>query len=283
MLLKREDVHELGSFKWRGALPMLGWYRDQGATRLVTSSTGNHGAAAAWAAGKVGLEMIVFVPEGASDRKLELLRAWGATVRVEGVDLDATKDVARDYSKAAGAPFFEDGAERLQYTGYESIADEIIDQLGSPPGTVIVPVGNGALLAGVGTGLARRSAMTHRVGAVPKEAPVMALSVAAGEAIECDRCNTFADGLSVRVAIPQAVEALTTASDELVLVSERAIAVAIGRYAGAGLRVEGAGAASLAALDQLRSPGPVVVIVTGGNIDDDLHGRAVNDPTTFPP
>jgi threonine dehydratase len=116
---------------------------------------------------------------------------------------------------------------------------------------------------------------------VAKEAPVMALSWEAGRPVECSRCATFADGLAVRVAIPRACEALRGAADRMVQVSERAIARAVGEMSRAGLRVEGAAAAAFAALP-LVDRDPVVLIVTGRNIDDDLHRRAVEHSESFP-
>ena len=77
----------------------------------------------------------------------------------------------------------------------------------------------------------------------------MALSVAAGRPVECDRCATFADGMAVRVAMPLAVEELVELGTPFVEVSERAIARAVGAFAAAGIRVEGSAAAALAALD----------------------------------
>src|SRR5215471_21558995 len=82
--LKREDGHELGAFKWRGALPVLEEYGSRGASGVVTASTGNHGAATAWAAGRVGIAATVFVPEGASRVKVERIRSLGAEVRETG-------------------------------------------------------------------------------------------------------------------------------------------------------------------------------------------------------
>ena len=93
--LKREDLHELGSFKWRGALPTLREYRTQrGASSFVTASTGNHGAATAWAANELGMRAVVFAPENTSDTKLSRMRALNADVRLTGTDLDAAKNTA---------------------------------------------------------------------------------------------------------------------------------------------------------------------------------------------
>ena len=95
--------------------------------------------------------------------------------------------------------------------------------------------------------------------------------------------STFADGLAVRVAVPLAVEELVRLGTPFVEVSERAIALAVGAFAAAGLRVEGSAAAALAALGVVEQPeGPIVLIVTGRNIDDELHRRAVEQPDSFP-
>jgi threonine dehydratase len=278
LLLKREDQHELGAFKWRGALPALERYRDAGAKAVVTASTGNHGAATAWAAQRTGVRAIVYVPEQASRSKLELLERLGAEVRHAGVDVDEAKDAARAHAEDDGLPFFEDGAEPAQFGGYAAIGEEIREQLGERPALTVVPVGNGALLIGVARGLGGGA-----LGVVSKEAPVMALSVAAGRPVECDLSGTFADGMAVRVAVPLAVEELVRLGTPFVQVSERAIAEAVGAYAAAGIRVEGSSGAALAALGEVDPPdGPVVLIVTGHNIDDDLHRRAVEEPQSFP-
>jgi threonine dehydratase len=85
------------------------------------------------------------------------------------------------------------------------------------------------------------------------------------------------------VAVPLAVDELVSLGTPFVQVSERSIATALGTFAAAGLRVEGSAAAGLAALEQIEPPtGAVVVVVTGHNIDDDLHRRAVEDPNSFP-
>jgi threonine dehydratase len=191
--------------------------------------------------------------------------------------------MARTEATERGLPFFEDGAERAQYDGYAAIGDEILDQLEEQPGAVIVPVGNGALLGGIGLAVCRRSPDTHRVGVAAKEAPVMVESWEAGKALTSSRCATIADGLAVRVAIPLAVEVLGEVASHMLLVSERGIAQALAAYADAGIRVEGAAAASLAAVSKLDDLGePLVLVVTGRNIDEDLLSRAREQPETFP-
>jgi threonine dehydratase len=295
LYLKREDVHELGAFKWRGALPALEKYRADGADAVVTASTGNHGAATAWAAERLGMRAIVFVPDGASAAKVALLEDLGAKLHAVGADLDASKDLAREHAAANDLPFFEDGAEPAQFDGYRAIGEEIGEQLherlGHPIRRVMVPIGNGALAIGVGR------AGGDVMGVVAKEAPVMALSLAAGHPVDCDRAATFADGMAVRVAIPLAVSELWSLMMPVFTVSERAIAFGVRDYDAVGIRAEGAAGAALAGFrnmgfgrtDDPNSPlevppdeHPAVVIVTGRNIDHDLHRRCVESPYSFP-
>src|SRR5262245_29363661 len=281
--LKREDVHELGAFKWRGALPTIAAYKERGASAVVTASTGNHGAAVAWASRQLGLRAMVYAPAGASLAKLALIDGLGAEVRLAGTDLDFAKDEGKRFAAETQIPFFEDGVEPTQYEGYGAIAEEIVDQLPEPPSAVVVPVGNGALIGGIGRALNRRSPGTLVIGVAANEAPVMAQSWEAGHPVECDRMATFADGLAVRVAIPEAVAMLDRVVDRMVTVSEREMAYAVGAFARSGIRVEGAAASALAALPRLSDiEGPVIAVVTGRNIDDELYRRAVEQPESFP-
>jgi threonine dehydratase len=281
--LKREDEHELGAFKWRGALPAMQAFRDAGAAAVVTASTGNHGAASAWAAARLGMRAIVYAPEGSTRAKLDLIERHGGEIRIFGADFDLAKNEAERVAGAEGMPFFADGAEAAQYGGYAAIADELLDQLDAPPGAVVVPVGNGALLGGIGLRLAELAPETLRVGVVAAAAPVMAQCWEAGRVVAAGADPTIADGLAVRVAIPYAVHVLERAAQRMVRVDEREMATAMGALAGAGVRVEPSGAAALAALPQVEdADGPVILIVTGRNVDEALYRRAVDDPGSFP-
>ena len=277
--LKREDVHELGMFKWRAALPVVRELAAEGHGTVVTSSTGNHGAAVAWACREFGSHAIVFVPPRTTERKLALLDDLGADVRVAGADLDDAKHDAKVWARSEGLPFFEDGAEPLQYEAYRAIGDEILAQLESPPVAVVTPIGNGALAGGVGAAVGTRAL---RVGVVTKEMPVMAESVEAGHPVEVGPGSTIADGLAVRVAIPLAVERLRETVDRWVRVSEREIAEALVACHDAGVEVEPSSAAAVAAARTLETSGPEALIITGRNLDPAVLARARTDPGSFP-
>jgi threonine dehydratase len=276
--LKREDEHQLGAFKWRGALATI---EARTPEVVVTASTGNHGAATAWAARRAGARAIVYVPEEASAAKVALIEAQGAELRRAGVDMDEAKAAAKELADREGWFFFEDGAEPAQFDGYAAIGDELLDQLTEPPGSVVVPVGNGALAIGVFRAIAAGAPSTERVAVSAAGAPAMLESWLAGRPIESDRSATFADGLAVRVAIPLAVAELNPLVQRFELVTERELAGAVGAYAEVGIRVEGAAAAPLAVALRETLPRPVVLIVTGRNIDDGLWRRAVETPDSF--
>jgi len=279
--LKREDLHQIGSFKWRGALPVVRRLATERNAAVVTASTGNHGAAVSWACREVGIDAVVFAPHGASATKLALLARLGADIHLAGDDLDEAKERAHAFAQAANLPYFEDGAEPLQYNAYEAIGEELVAQAPTLPQAVVIPVGNGALAGGVGRAVGRLAPEALRVGVVAKNMPVMADSFDNGAAVPPRGSDTIADGLAVRVAIPLAVERLSGALDRVVRVSERAMAAALVRCLESGLRVEAAAAAAVAALDQLGERGLTIVVSTGRNVDERLLDRARSDTGSF--
>jgi threonine dehydratase len=273
--LRREDEHELGAFKWRGALAAL---EEKRPAVVVTASTGNHGAATAWAAARVGARAVVFVPVGASRAKVALIEAQGADLHFEGTDMDEAKAAAQAHAAETGAFFFEDGAEPAQFEGYARIGHELLDDLAEQPAAVVVPVGNGALAIGVFRALAERAPETQRIAVSAAEAPAMYESWRAGRPVDSDRSSTFADGLAVRVAIPLAVRELNPLVQRFELVSEAELEAGVRRYAEQGIRVEGAAAAPLAVALREELPRPLVLIVTGRNVDDALYNRILTRP-----
>jgi threonine dehydratase len=197
----------------------------------------------------------------------------GAELRVAGADLDEAKAAARAYADDAGAFFFEDGAEPAQFDGYAQIGHDLLDDLAELPAAVVVPVGNGALAIGVFRVLALRAPETQRSAVSAAAAPAMYGSGRAGRPLDSERSATIADGLAVRVAIPLAVRELNPLVQRFELVSEAELEAAVRRYAEHGIRVEGAAAAPLAVAMREELPRPLVLIVTGRNVDDALYNR----------
>jgi threonine dehydratase len=267
--LKREDEHQLGAFKWRGALATLEARKPD---VVVTASTGNHGAATAWAARRAGTRAIVFVPERASAAKLALIEQQGAELRYVGADVDEAQDAARELAEREGWFFFEDGAEPAQFDGYAQIGRELLDEL-PEPAAVVLPVGNGALAIGVFRTLAECAPAAQRIAVAAAEAPAMYESWRAGAPVDSDRCATFADGLAVRVAIPLAVRELNPLIHRFELVGEDELEAAVRAYAKHGIRAEGAAAAPMALAAREELPRPLVLIVTGRNVDDAVYHR----------
>ncbi|MGH3109743.1 MAG: pyridoxal-phosphate dependent enzyme [Gaiellaceae bacterium] len=282
--LKREDLSELGMFKWRAALPVVEALLDSRGESVVTASTGSHGAAVAWACRQLGKRAVVFAPPGVTPPKLALMESLDADLRIAGRDLDEAKEAGVAWAGAEGLPFFEDGAEPLQYEAYRAIGDEILDQMPVAPTGVVIPIGNGALAGGVAAALSRRAPAVVRVGVVADSMPVMAESYEAGEPVTAPFGETIADGLAVRVAIPLAVERLHEALDGLIRVSERSIAEALVACHDAGVAIEPSAAVALAAVraqPDLMGDGPLVLVMTGRNFDPAVLERARRDPDSF--
>ncbi len=152
------------------------------------------------------------------------------------------------------------------------------------PRAVVIPIGNGALAGGVGAALGTRSPGTLRVGVVAREMPVMAASYEAGAVVDVPAGATIADGLAVRVAIPLAVERLNAAVDLMLRVSERSIAAALVTCHDADVLVEASAAAALAAIrhrPDLAVEGPVVLVMTGRNVDPGVVVRARTSLDSF--
>jgi threonine dehydratase len=246
VLCKVETVNPIRSFKGRGCDYLLGKLGGSHGP-LVTASAGNFGQGVAYAARARGVPVIVYAAETASSLKVERMRALGADVRLVGHDLDAAKQVARAWAAAKGYRFVEDGREPEIAAGAGSIAVELC-RWPEPIDAVIVPVGNGALGAGVGTWFKAHSPATRIIGVVAEGAPAMLLSWRASGQIATGSAETIADGIAVREPVPEAVARLVGVVDEMIAVDDSTIVAAM-RLAleTLGLVVEPAGAAGLAA------------------------------------
>lgn len=247
VLLKVETVNPIRSFKGRGT---DFYFRSLTSTpkTLVTASAGNFGQGLAWAARARGVALDVFAATSANPLKVARMRDLGATVYLAGRDFDDAKEHARVHAERGGLPFVEDGRELSIAEGAGSIAVELT-AWPEPITTVVIPLGNGALLGGIGTWFRHASPATRIVGVCAAGAPAMRDSLRAGKAIQTPEANTIADGIGVRIPVPEALDYLSPVVDEVVLVSEVALRQAMSIVeAETGLIAEPAGAAGIAAI-----------------------------------
>lgn len=279
---KVETLNPIRSFKGRGASWFI--HANVGDLRqpLVTASVGNFGQGLAYTARAAGLPLTVFASRNANPVKIQAMSALGARVVQAGEDFDEAKIAAADHAQSAGARLVVDGAEPTIAEGAGTIALELTNQhVGTPLDAVLVPVGNGALITGMGTWLKAFWPTTTVIGVVAAGAPSMALSWRAQKPVETAVTDTFADGLAVRVPIPYALDVMRETVDDVVMVDDSAIGRAmrlIHRHF--GLVSEPAGAAGVAALlaDPTRFSGQALgTVLCGANVQSELFRTWVFD------
>ncbi|HEU4664588.1 MAG TPA: pyridoxal-phosphate dependent enzyme [Dokdonella sp.] len=274
MLAKVETANPIGSFKGRGADAFVATALARNEA-VVCASAGNFGQGLARACLRRGHACTVFVSRAANPLKVEALRRFGADVRIAGDDFDAAKDAARAHAWALGLRFVEDGAEPAIAAGAGTIALELAASRVFD--AITVPLGNGALLAGIGSALRRRAPAVEIVAVVANAAPAMKHSLREGRVVETPDAPTIADGIAVRVPIARSLDLLRRCCDDVVGVGESHLLDAIVLlHRHLGLVVEPAGAAGVAAVlaDPQRYAGRrVATVVCGANLAAPLRAR----------
>jgi len=269
--LKLENRQHTGSFKLRGAtnglMTLTPEQRDMG---CVAASSGNHGAAVAYAMRELGLSGLIFVPEQTSTAKVDAIRSYGGEVRFFGTDGLDTEQEARAYAAREGMYYVSPYNDESVVAGQGTCGIEIAKQLPDVDAAVIA-VGGGGLISGIGSVLKQHNPDLHLVGCQPEASAVMAHSVAAGRLLDMPSEATLSDGTAGGIE-PDAItfELCQALVDEFVLVSEEQIASAMREYMAAEEdRIEGAAGVAIAALlarkDDVKGR-KVVVIICGGNI-----------------
>lgn len=270
--LKDETSNPIGCFKGRGAefFTELAVQRGERGP-WVCASAGNFGLALAHACSKRGIQLTVFVAEGANAMKVQAIARYGTNIVRGGCDFDEAKAAARASAFASGARFVEDGAEPEISEGAGTIALEILAR--EQPDVIVVPLGNGALLAGIGRWTKANAPRVEVIGVCSAEARVMfdvLTNRAASSGSESATAHTIADGIAVRVPVAAAVDDLRSLVDDVILVRDEDLIAAMRLlYAREGLMREPAAVAGLAALacnpDRFRGR-RVVTILTGRNL-----------------
>ena len=275
VFVKYEFLNSVRSFKIRGALNLAHTLvNSKSVSRVITVSTGNHGAAMAFACRQYNLPLTVGVPVNCDKSKLELIRQFGGELEMIGRDLDETKELLQQRPLSPDTLFIEDGSCPEIVAGTSTIGSEIGQELPNVE-VVIVPVGNGALIGGVGAALKEFNPSIRVIGVQSDLAPCMTLSFEAGYAVDTESCDTFATGMAVRVSIPEAVDLMLSVVDEMHTVSETDLKEAMGVfYRHTGYLPEGAGVAPLAAALKMRADlknKVVCLVASGANVDGTLR------------
>jgi threonine dehydratase len=270
LLLKVETLNPLRSFKGRGA-DFFMHENEAGLTGrvLVCATAGNWGQAMAYVCRTRGWPLVVYCATTANALKVERMRAMGADVRLHSDDFDTAKEEAQRFCASSGAVFVEDGREASIAEGAGTIARELL--LHNQFDTLLLPLGNGALLNGAARWVKSRSPSTRVIGVCSEGADSMAVSWRAQRLIERASVNTIADGIAVRRPVPEALEDMVGLVDDVMLVSEVAIKRAMQQvFMNSGLVVEPAGVVGVAAViehSSLRTE-KLATVLCGSNLTE---------------
>jgi threonine dehydratase len=277
VLLKPEHLQRTGSFKLRGAYNCVSRLRAGAA--VVAASAGNHAQGVALAASMTGRASTIFMPAGASIPKVEATAAYGAEVRLGGVSVDDCIVLARRFAAEHGALYVPPFDDPAVIAGQATIGLELAEEAPDAQ-AVVVPAGGGGLLAGIATALRAVSPGVAVIGVEAAGAPTLAAALAAGHPVTLASVTTMADGIAVGSTSELVLEHVRAHVDSLLIVDEveisRAMLALIER---AKAVVEPAGAAAMAAVLAGRVPGdgPVVVVLSGGNVDPLLLTRIIEN------
>ncbi|MEU0740465.1 pyridoxal-phosphate dependent enzyme [Streptomyces sp. NPDC006134] len=269
--VKLETANPVRSFKGRGADLMLSTLAP--GTPVVCASSGNFGQALAYAGRARGMPVEVFVPETVNPAKRERMETFGARVIVAGADGSAARAAAAAHAEHhPDRVHLQDGLQAAIAEGAGTIGVELTR--GASGGTcgprfdaVVLPVGDGALINGVARWMKEYAPGTRIVGVNAEGAPSMLASLRAGRAVPVERARTFADGIAVRSPLDASVRRARALVDEMVLVTDEAIAAAMELAARTlGIVLEPAGAAGLAAIAEGAVAGVrLATVLTGAN------------------
>ncbi len=271
LIVKVETANPIRSFKGRGAdLFMRRHAARTGCAPVICASAGNFGQGMAYAARTHGVDLTVFAAVSANPFKLARMAALGATVERVGDDFDAAKVAARDEAERRGVLFVEDSRDLEPTIGAGTIGAELASE---SLDAVLVPLGNGALLAGIGCWFAEHHPQVQVIGVCAAGAPAMEQSWRSGTLVTHDAIDTIADGIGVRTPVPEALVDLAGLVDDIVLVDDASIIAAMTSiHQHVGIVTEPSGAVGVAAIakDRERFDGMrVATILCGGNLTAD--------------
>jgi threonine dehydratase len=271
VFFKCENLQHTGSFKVRGALNKVLSLTDEEIARgVLTASTGNHGAAVAYALGIRGALGTVYVPNGASESKLANMKRLGAEIEFFGEDSNESEMKAREVAEETGAVYVSPYNDPLVVAGQGTVGKEIFEQ--EPEiDAVFVSVGGGGLVSGIGGYLNAMKPGITVIGCSPVNSKVMEESVHAGRVLDLPSLPTLSDGTAGGVDRDSITfEMCREYVDEWVSVSEDEIRECLLEFIDAEhMLIEGSAAVAIASLVKSRKSfegKKVVVVLCGANI-----------------
>ncbi|MEV7126221.1 threonine ammonia-lyase [Streptomyces sp. NPDC093260] len=283
VLLKCENLQRTGSFKLRGAyVRIAGLLPEERAAGVVAASAGNHAQGVALASSLLGVHATVFMPKGAPLPKISATEEYGAEVRLYGQVVDETLAAAQEYAAATGAVFIHPFDHPDVIAGQGTVGLEILEQCPQVR-TIVVGMGGGGLAAGVAVAVKELRPDVRIIGVQAEGSAAYPPSLAAGRPVAVENPATMADGIRVGRPgdVPFAI--VDELVDEVRTVGEDALSAALLLcLERAKLVVEPAGASPVAALLGAGGgtgagdiEGPVVAVLSGGNVDPVLLQRVL--------
>lgn len=269
LLLKCESMQPGGAFKIRGAYNMVAQLTpEQRARGVVTYSSGNHGQAMALAARELGAPAVVVMPTTAPAIKVDGARGFGAEVIFAGTTSADRKIRAEQEAAARGLTMVPPFDHEWIIAGQGTLGLEILDQRPDVE-AVLVPVGGGGLLAGVAAAIKQSKPSVRVIGVEPSGAAAMKASLEQGHAVTLDRTASVADGLMpVRPGDLTFAHAQQYVDEVITVEDDQIIDAVLWLFTNAKVVAEPSGAATVAAAlaGMVNVAGPLVAIVSGGNI-----------------
>ena len=274
--VKLENLQPIGSFKLRGALNSVAALTpEQLAGGLSTASAGNMARAVAWLAQRRGVPATVMVPDSAPSAKIEPLRALGAEV-IPVPFADWWQAMEEGGHPALAGAFLHPCASRPMIAGDGTIGLELVEDL-PELGAVVVPFGGGGLASGIACAVKALRPDVRVYAAEVEGAAPLAAALAAGRPVAIERRASFVDGIGSGTVLPAMWPLVSSVLDGSIVVSLEQVESAM-RLLANRIRVvaEGAGAAALAAaLTGQAGDGPLVAVISGGNIDPSVFAAVV--------
>ncbi len=276
--IKAENLQPVGAFKLRGAWTALRRLTDEQRRRgVVTSSSGNHGLALAWAARRLGIRAVIVMPESAPLLKQNGVRDAGAELRLVGAvrgpeQTAAAEAIAAEQGMVMIPPY--DHPDVI--AGQATCALEIIEEWPEVE-TIVSPVGGGGLLAGTCLAVRHSGRPISIIAVEPAPIPKLSAAFAAGHPVDLPSAPSLADGLLTRSVGDLTWSIIATAGVRVAGVDDDQIRAAMRRLDAMELRPEPSGAATAAAVlsGAIELSGPTALILSGGNVDPGRYAELV--------